>query len=147
MFFFQDEILSYSEKMTLKLDDLVNLIVHNVTWIEGRKAVPDKALLTHHEHAELAEAFKMNSYGLSYKDIQKETETVGKLCCDYIQKYSRPIRFLYFYRPINIIFRPTEAITLKTYLTDYLKSHNILQSADRRSMIGRSSVDDRPIVG
>ena len=82
-FFFQDEILSYSEKMTLKLDDLVNLIVHNVTWIEGRKAVPDKALLTHHEHAELAEAFKMNSYGLSYKDIQKETETFGKLAVTY----------------------------------------------------------------
>ena len=36
------------------------------------------------------------------------------LCCDYIQKYSRLIGFLYFYRPINIIFRPTGAITLKT---------------------------------
>ena len=24
-------------------------------------------------------------------------------CCDYIKKYSRPIGFLYFYRPINII--------------------------------------------
>ena len=25
------------------------------------------------------------------------------LCIDYIKKYSRPIGFLYFYRPINII--------------------------------------------
>ena len=24
------------------------------------------------------------------------------LCCDYIKNYSRPIGFLYFYRPINI---------------------------------------------
>ena len=65
--------------MTLKLDDLVNLIVHNVTWIEGRKGVPDKALLTHPEHKELADAFKMNSYGLSCKDIQTEIESTGKL--------------------------------------------------------------------
>ena len=70
--------MAYSEKMTLKLDDLVNLIVHNVTWIEGRKAVPDEVLLTHPEHAEFVDAFKMNSYGLSYKDVQKETESVGK---------------------------------------------------------------------
>ena len=65
--------------MTLKLEDLVSLIVHNVTWIEGRKGVPDETLVSHSEHANLAEAFKMNSYGLSYKDIEKEVEKSGTL--------------------------------------------------------------------
>lgn len=63
--------------MTLKLDDLVPLIVHNVTWIEGRKGVSDEILLPHNEYKDLSEAFKMNSYGLSYKDIQKEIENTG----------------------------------------------------------------------
>ena len=31
-------------------------------------------------------------------------DKMADLCCDYIQKYSRLIGFLYFYRPINIIF-------------------------------------------
>ena len=35
------------------------------------------------------------------------------LCCDYIKKYSWPIGFLYFYRPINII--------LSADCSDYIK--------------------------
>ena len=48
--------------------------------------------------------------------LRAKQEIVCKqgLCCDYIKKYSRPIGFLYFYRPINTFCRPTGAITLKT---------------------------------
>ena len=73
----------------------------------------------------------------------------------YIKKYSRPIGILYFYRPTETSFcRPTEAITLKTYLTDSKKT---LQSADRRPITFESgddrpmntfeSGDDRPMIG
>ena len=85
-------------------------------------------------------------------------------CCDYIKKYSRPIGFLYFYRPINII--------LSADWSDYIKDINLLtrrlpksgpklynrpivgrRSADTsaddtwRATIGRSSAVDRPTVG
>ena len=52
-----------------------------------------------------------------------------RLCWDYIKKYSRPIEFLYFYRPINIIL-----ITLKTKLADFLNQ-------TQNFTIGRSSAD------
>ena len=64
--------------MTLKLEDLVTLIVHNVTWIEGRKGIPDETLMPDNEYKDLGDSFKMNSYGLSYKDIEKEVEKAGK---------------------------------------------------------------------
>ena len=60
-----------------------------------------------------------------------------------IKKYSRPIGFLYFYRPINIMLS-TEAITLKTHLADYLKkSHNLKigRLPLSRATIGRRSAD------
>ena len=67
------------------------------------------------------------------------------LCCDYIKSYSWPVGFLYFHRPIN-----TGAITLKTYLTDYLnQSQNFTigrSSADNRAIIGQQSADRRPIA-
>ena len=40
-------------------------------------------------------------------------DLIFMLCCDYIKKYSRPIEFLYFLRPINII--------LSADWSDYIK--------------------------
>ena len=80
------------------------------------------------------------------------------LCCDYIKKYCRPIGFLYFYRPINIILSAEWSDYIK-YITRRLpnsvpKFYNRpivgRRSADTsaddkwRATIGRSSADDRP---
>ena len=59
--------------------------------------------------------------GMTKSVITLTPPTVGRpsadkmpdLCCDYIQKYSRPIGFLYFNRPINII--------LSADWSDYIK--------------------------
>ena len=80
----------------------------------------------------------------------KKQEWSYHYCCDYIKKYSRPIGFLYFYRPINII--------LSADWSDYIKditrrSQNLTigrSSADtsadqkRRATVGRSSANGRP---
>ena len=67
------------------------------------------------------------------------------LCCDYIQKYSRPIGFLYFYQPINII--------LSADWSNYIKdiTRRLPESVPKlynRPIVGRRSADtpadDRP---
>ena len=55
------------------------------------------------------------------------------LCWDYIKKYSRPIEFLYFYRPINII--------LSADWSDYIKDKT------RRFPKLDPKLYNRPIVG
>ena len=70
------------------------------------------------------------------------------LCCDYIQKYSRPIGFLYFYRPINIILSADWSDYIKDITRRLPKSVPILHN---RPIVGRQSADtpadDRPTVG
>ena len=55
------------------------------------------------------------------------------LCCDYIQKYSGPIGFLYFYQPKNII--------LSADWSDYIKD------ITRRLPKSVPKLYNRPIVG
>ena len=81
----------------------------------------------------------------------------GQLCCDYIKKYSRPIGFLYFYQPINIILSADCSDYIKDITRRLPKSAPKLynrpivgrRSADDkwRATIGRSSADDWPTVG
>ena len=72
-------MLAYSEKIVLKLDDLVSLLVHNVSWSEGRRAFIESKLLAHPEHEELTEAFKLNSFGLDTSDIQADPTESGEV--------------------------------------------------------------------
>ena len=82
------------------------------------------------------------------------------LCCDYIKKYSRPIGFLYFYRPINIILSADWNDYIKDITRRLPKSVPKLynrqivgrRSADtladdkwRATIVGRWSADGRPI--
>ena len=83
------------------------------------------------------------------------------ICWDYIKKYSRPIEFLYFYRPINIILSADWSDYIKDKTRRFPKSEPKLYNrpiVDRRSAdtsaddkwwatIGRSLADDRPTVG
>ena len=78
-------------------------------------------------------------------------EKTGFLCCDYIKKYSRPIEFLYFYRPINIILSAAWSDYIK-YITRRLpksvpKSTIDSFKYDIGRLIGRSSPDRRPTIG
>ncbi|XP_052227861.1 AT-rich interactive domain-containing protein 5B-like isoform X3 [Dreissena polymorpha] len=68
----EDEVLAYYEKIILKLSDLASLIVHDVSWNEGRMAVTGQDHPTEPRYRELADTFSMNSYGLDNRDIQKE---------------------------------------------------------------------------
>ena len=81
-------------------------------------------------------------------------------CCDYIKKYSRPIGFLYSYRPINIILSADWSDYIKDITRRLSKSVQKLynrpivgrRSADTsaddkwRATIGRSSADGRPTL-
>ena len=70
--------MAYSEKVVLKLDDLAALIVYDVSWNDGRRALATDKLLDRHDHQDLAEAFKKNSFGLDDSTAeQKETNGTG----------------------------------------------------------------------
>ena len=89
------------------------------------------------------------------------TAPFSELCCDYIKQYSRPIGFLYFYRPINIILSAEWSDYVRDITRRLPKSVPKLynrpiggrRSADTsaddkwRATIGRSSADDRPMIG
>ena len=100
--------------------------------------------------------------GRSSADCQNP-KTVGrwKIICKYIKKYSRPIGFLYFYGPINIILsadwsdyikditRRLPKSVPKLYNRQIVGRRSVDTSADDkwRATIGRSSADHRPTVG
>ncbi|XP_045190689.2 AT-rich interactive domain-containing protein 5B-like isoform X1 [Mercenaria mercenaria] len=72
----EDEVLAYYEKIVLKLNDLASMVVHDVSWSDGRRAFTcarDKSARDS-EYDELTDAFKMNSYGLDNRDIEKEKD-------------------------------------------------------------------------
>jgi len=73
----QDEVLAYYEKIVLKLSDLAGLIVHDVSWSEGRSAFTAEQFPTPVEYKPLAEAFSMNSFGLDNRDIRPEKSATG----------------------------------------------------------------------
>ena len=56
------------------------------------------------------------------------------LCCDYIQKYSRPMGFLYFYRPINIILSANWSAYIKDITRLLPKS---VQKLYNRQIVGQ----------
>ena len=69
------------------------------------------------------------------------------LCCHYIQKYSRPIGFLYFYRPINIIL----SADWSNYIKDITRRlPKLVPKLYNRLIVGRRSADtpadDRPTI-
>lgn len=67
--------MAYYEKIVLKLSDLAAMVVHDVSWSEGRRGftadTPDA------EYPELTDAFQMNSYGLDNRDMIKEMDATG----------------------------------------------------------------------
>ena len=79
----------------------------------------------------------------------------AELCCDYIKKYSRPIGFLYFYRPINIILSADWSDDIKDITRRLPKSVPKLYNRPtvgrptHRPMISgeRRSADCRPMIG
>lgn len=71
--------MAYYEKIVLKLNDLASMVVHNVSWSDGRRAFTcarDKK--PRDTDSDLADAFKMNSFGLDNRDVEKEI-AAGKL--------------------------------------------------------------------
>ncbi|XP_060570859.1 AT-rich interactive domain-containing protein 5B-like isoform X1 [Ruditapes philippinarum] len=77
----EDEILAYYEKIVLKLNDLAAMVVHDVSWSDGRRAFTcarDKEARVKEvrdgDSADLADAFRMNSFGLDNRDVEKEIE-------------------------------------------------------------------------
>lgn len=75
----QDEVLAYYDKIVLKLSDLVTLLVHDVSWSEGRKAFTGKSNPTYPQYKDVADAFAMNSFGLDNRDIEKEKNAAGNM--------------------------------------------------------------------
>ena len=60
------------------------------------------------------------------------------LCCNYIKKYSRPIGFLYFYRPINTILSADWSDYIKDKTRRFPKS---VPKFYNRPIVGRRSAD------
>lgn len=80
LFYFQHEILALSEKLILRLDDLVTLIAEDVPWSDGLKAFCEddgQTDLTHND--ELVQAFRSNNCGLQFNDVKKEKELIGRV--------------------------------------------------------------------
>ncbi|XP_048249464.1 AT-rich interactive domain-containing protein 5B-like isoform X1 [Haliotis rufescens] len=74
----EHEILALSEKLILRLDDLVTLIAEDVPWSDGLKAFCEddgQTDLTHND--ELVQAFRSNNCGLQFNDVKKEKELIG----------------------------------------------------------------------
>jgi len=71
--------LAYYEKIVLKLSDLVSLLVHDVSWSEGRKAFTANSHPTHPQYKELANGFSLNSFGLDNRDVEQEKEFTGNV--------------------------------------------------------------------
>ena len=73
------------------------------------------------------------SFWLSVR-LSTVSENAYNISCDYIKKYSRPIGFLFFYRPIHIIL----SADWSDYIEDITRRlPKTLQSADRRPTVGR----------
>lgn len=54
------------------------MVVHNVSWSEGRRAfTASECARDLTGYVDLAEAFKMNSYGLDTRDVEKESQASG----------------------------------------------------------------------
>jgi hypothetical protein len=80
--------LAYYEKIVLKLNDLAAMVVHDVSWSDGRRAFTcarDKEArdkeVRDGDIADLADAFRMNSFGLDNRDVEKEIEAAGLWIC------------------------------------------------------------------
>ena len=66
------------------------------------------------------------------------------LCCDYIMKYSQPIGFSYFYRPINIILSADWSDYIKDITCRLPKSVPKLYNRCRPMISGRPT--HRPMI-
>ena len=81
---------------------------------------------------------------------QLSADKMPDLYCDNIQKYSRPIGFLYFYRPINIILSADWSDYIKDITRNYLnqsQNFTIGRSSAHSNMTSADlSADHRPIA-
>ncbi|XP_041371233.1 AT-rich interactive domain-containing protein 5B-like isoform X2 [Gigantopelta aegis] len=77
----EDEILALSEKLILRLDDLVSLITDECPyWTAGRLLFCERDIekKTSHGSSSLLQAFQTNNCGLQLSDVNKAKETIGQ---------------------------------------------------------------------
>ncbi|KAK3597784.1 hypothetical protein CHS0354_006144 [Potamilus streckersoni] len=72
----EDEILSLSEKIVIKLEDLVPLITFGVTWTDGHQAFCESDLPVEVPQHKIARSFSFG-HQLEFSDIDKEREQIG----------------------------------------------------------------------
>ncbi|XP_070539979.1 AT-rich interactive domain-containing protein 5B-like [Ptychodera flava] len=77
----EDEVLAVSEKVIVRIDDLVEWITSGKEWNKGTLAICEKDLKGDHpsRNTGLLEAFASNNERLNIKDIKKERKLIG---CD-----------------------------------------------------------------
>ena len=77
----QDEVLAESEKVVLKVEDLITWIVTDpVSWPIGHlaiKASPDPQL-ENGKSDDLLKVFAANNSGLNFKDVLREQQSLSK---------------------------------------------------------------------
>ncbi|KAL3864538.1 hypothetical protein ACJMK2_006212 [Sinanodonta woodiana] len=72
----EDEILSLSEKIVIKLEDLVPLITFGVTWTGGHQAFCESDLPVEDSQHKIVRTFSAG-HQLEFSDIEKEREQIG----------------------------------------------------------------------
>lgn len=84
-FVFKDEVLAVSEKIILKLEDLVSLIKDGVSWETGSVPFQDTTADSDNDKqpVNLAKSFAANNFGLKFKG-HSENDEVGMYSYMYL---------------------------------------------------------------
>jgi hypothetical protein len=76
----QDEVLAISEKVVLRVEDLLDRIVEDVSWCRGLEAVWEKDCLLYTSVSEDAKSQSrmLVDSALDFQDVLREREQIGK---------------------------------------------------------------------
>lgn len=73
--------MAVSEKVVLRIEDLLTWIVEDVTWTTGCRGVSEHEVNSQEPANNLAKYFTANNSALELKDVNKERELLGKSRC------------------------------------------------------------------
>jgi hypothetical protein len=76
----QDEVLAISEKVVLRVEDLLDRIVEDAAWCRGLEAVWDRDCLLQQSDEEDAkcQGRMLVESALDFQDVLKEKEQIGR---------------------------------------------------------------------
>lgn len=78
-FCFQDEVLAISEKVVLRVEDLLDRIVEDAAWCRGLEAIWEKDCLIEAPNEDTKSHVKMLiDSALDFQDVLKEKEQIGE---------------------------------------------------------------------